>query len=299
MSLTVDGLVTTGWLKANSADPHLRIIDGTWFRPDETSKPQALFVQEHIPGAIWFDIDTISDRASAFPNMLPAADEFAEQVAALGINDRSAIVIYDRGAYAAARVWWMFRVFGYDNVAVLDGGIEKWKADGGAVAAGNPTPLRAVGGFTARKKSHLVRTIDEVKASLGNGDVQIVDARQPEHFAMSLPEVRSGVSPGTIPGSVNIFYARVLNATDRTFLPAGDIESIFRSARIDLEKPIVLSCGAGISACTLALALYTTGRDVPVYDGSWAEWGRDPTNPGVRRTFAVTPKCSDIDGQPS
>lgn len=273
-------LVTTTWLADNLYAPSVRVIDATWYLPTVDADAADEFTRAHIPGSAYYDIGEICDKAQSPPHMLPDADQFARQVGALGLGSDHLIVVYDKGEYAAARVWWMFRVFGHDKVAVLDGGLPKWTAEGRPTESG---PGRSdAAQFDARLRPDLVRSMAEIKANLGTQREQVVDARPPDRFAGRLPEIRSGVESGHIPRSENIFYGSVIDAESGLYRAPEDIEAVFRKHGVDLDRPIVMTCGSGVSACQLALALYLTGRqDVPVYDGSWAEWGSVKENPKV------------------
>ena len=273
-------LVQTDALARRLADPNLRIIDATWYLPTEKKDPDAEFLDGHIPGALRFDISTVCDKSHKAPHMLPSPEQFGRQVGEMGIGNGHEIVVYDKGEYAAARVWWMFRVFGHDRVSVLDGGWVKWQAEHRAIAAG---PSRAAPAtFVPAYRPQLVRTLDQMRSNLDTKAEQVVDARPPARFAGELPEIRAGVASGHIPGSRNIFYNETMTPEPRQYLQPAELAAKFRAKGYDLEKPIVATCGSGVSACQLALALYLLGkRDVPVYDGSWAEWGGDASTPKV------------------
>ena len=273
-------LVTTDWLAAHLEDPSIRVIDATWYLPTAGKDAAVEFVDAHIPGSVYFNISDICDTAQAPPHMLPPPDQFAAQVGALGLGSGHTIVAYDKGEYAAARAWWMFRVFGHENVAVLDGGLPKWLAENRPTDAGVPGPAPAE--FGASYRGGLVRSLAEMQANLDAGSEQVVDARPPKRFAGELPEIRAGVESGHIPGSVNIHYERVIDPATGLYLTPAEIAALFPDRGVDLDRPQVITCGSGVSACQLALALHLTGReDVPVYDGSWAEWGSVPENPKV------------------
>jgi thiosulfate/3-mercaptopyruvate sulfurtransferase len=264
--------VSTGWLVEHLGDPSVRVVDGTYFLPHLKRDAGAEFRERHIPGAVWFDIDDIKDPTNPLPHMLPDAATFAAKVGALGLGSANAIVAYDAlGLMSAARIWWMFRVFGHDNIAVLDGGLPKWIKEGRPVASGaaTPTPAR----FEAAFRPALVRDLAAVAADLESGREQVIDARSRGRFAGSEPEIRPGLRSGHMPGAVNLPFTELLGG-DATLLPPERIAAGFRAAGVTLDRPIVTSCGSGVTACVLALGLHLTGRkDVAVYDGSWTEWG--------------------------
>jgi thiosulfate/3-mercaptopyruvate sulfurtransferase len=265
-------VVSTGWLAERLGDPGLRILDATWYLPHLRRDAQAEFREAHIPGAVYFDIDAIADRQQGLPHMLPVAATFAEAVGALGVGDGDRVVVYGgKHLIASARVWWTFRTFGHDRIAVLDGGFPRWREEGRPVEAGAPSPARRH--FTARFRPDLVTALDGVRRNLETRAVQVVDARSAGRFAGTEPEPRAGVRSGRIPGSLNLPYDGLFRP-DGSLLPAGDLRRRFEDARVDLARPIATTCGSGVSACVLALGLHLAGRpDVPVYDGSWTEWG--------------------------
>jgi thiosulfate/3-mercaptopyruvate sulfurtransferase len=266
-------LVSTEWLAARLNAPDIRIVDGSWYLPAMQRDPKAEFLAAHIPGAVYFDIDEIADTASALPHMLPSPEKFAARAKKLGLGDGNKSVVYDGpGLFSAARVWWMFRVFGHEDVAVLDGGLRKWKAEGRPTESGTPAPRERH--FTARVNSLLVRELDDLKRNIASGREQVVDARSPGRFHGRDPEPRAGLRGGHIPGSKNVPFAEMTDPASGTLLPAQALESKFRAAGIDPATPVVASCGSGVSACALALGLHLIGaRQVAVYDGSWTEWG--------------------------
>jgi len=271
------GLVTTDWLARNMGAPDVRVVDGSWYLPADGRDPKAEYAERHIPGAVFFDIDAISDDKSALPHMLPPPEKFSSRVRKLGLGDGVRIVVYDGGnMMAAARVWWMFRVFGHEDIAVLDGGLPKWMAEGRPVDDEPVIPRERH--FTARRNSFLVRDLEQMRGNLTSRREQVVDARGAGRFQATEPEVRPGLRGGHIPGSVNLPYASLLRP-DSTVKGDDDIRAAFDAVGVDPSKPIATTCGSGISASFLALALDLIGaRSVAVYDGSWTEWGgRDDT----------------------
>jgi thiosulfate/3-mercaptopyruvate sulfurtransferase len=274
----MDAVVTTEWLAKHLGEPDLRVVDGSWHMPHLERDARAEFEAAHLPGAVFFDIDAIADRTTSLPHMLPSTDEFAAAAGALGIGSGDRIVVYDvRGVVSAARVWWTFRAFGHDAVAVLDGGFRKWRAEGRPVESGLPAP--APRGFAAQRRPELVRDLDAMLANLGSHGAQVLDARSAGRFAGTEPEPRAGLRGGHIPGSLNLPY-ETLYAADGTLKSPEQLGDAVVGAGVDLGRPIVTTCGSGVTASVLALALYVLGRrDVAVYDGSWSEWGGRPDTP--------------------
>lgn len=271
------GLVTTEWLAGHIDAPDVRVVDGSWYLPADQRDPRADYAERHIPGAVFFDIDAISDETSALPHMLPSPEKFSSRVRKLGLGDGVRIVVYDGGnMMAAARVWWMFRVFGHEDVAVLDGGLPKWMAEGRPVDDEPVIPRERH--FTARRNSFLVRDLEQMRANVESGREQVVDARGAGRFQATEPEIRPGLRGGHIPGSVNLPYSSLLRP-DATVKSDDDIRAAFAAIGVDPAKAVATTCGSGISASFLALALNLIGaRKVAVYDGSWTEWGgRDDT----------------------
>lgn len=265
-------LVSTDWLAAHLGAPDVRVLDGSYHLPDAGRDAAAEFAEAHIPGAQFFDIDDIADSASELPHMLPPSEKFASRVKALGVGDGHQVVVYDSlGLFSAARVWWMFRVFGHRNVAVLDGGLPKWRAEGRPVETHVASARERH--FTARRDMSLVRDVTQVAGAVKLGHEQIVDARSPERFHGTVPEVRPGLRSGHIPGAVNIPYRDTLNP-DGTMKSAEALRALFAEKGIDLARPVINSCGSGVTACVLQLAqMRAGGRRGAVYDGSWTEWG--------------------------
>ena len=273
--MTIDDpqtLVSTEWLADHLGAPDLRVLDGSYHLPDAGRDAKAEYAAAHIPGAQFFDIDDISDSASALPHMLPPAEKFASRVKALGVGDGHQVVVYDTvGLFSAARVWWMFRVFGHRNVAVLDGGLPKWRAEGRPVD--DIVPPARERHFTPRRDMSLVRDVTQVAGAVKLGTEQIVDARSPERFRGEVPEPRPGLRSGHIPGSINLHYAALLNP-DGTMKDVQALRDAFAAAGVDLARPTINSCGSGVTACILSLAQTRLGlKRTAVYDGSWSEWG--------------------------
>ena len=268
-----DPLVSTEWLAAHLHDPHVKVLDATFKLPGVLPLPKDDFLSCHIPGAAFFDVDAISDHGSSLPHMFPDAAGFAEGVGALGISNADTVIVYDAGGWVAApRAWWMFRAFGHANVKVLDGGLQKWRAEGRAVESGEDSPKPAA--FDAKFDPAFVRSKSSMVENLSNKAEQVIDARPRPRFEGSVPEPRPGLRPGHIPGSRNVPYAELFDAKTGAMKPLDELRKAFASAQVDLEKPIVTSCGSGVSAGVLSLALYRLGvRGSALYDGSWAEWG--------------------------
>jgi thiosulfate/3-mercaptopyruvate sulfurtransferase len=267
-----DPLVSTAWLADHLGAPDVRIIDASWFLPGETRDAKAEYALAHIPGAVFFDIDDISDEASPLPHMLPSGVKFASRMRKLGVGDGARLVIYDsQGIFSAPRVWWTFRAMGHEDVVVLDGGLPKWIAEGRPVEDGVPPPRERH--FTARYSGDLVRDIGQVKRALDGGKEQLVDARPAGRFTGETPEPRAGLRGGHMPGARSVPASTVI-APDGTMKTAEQLKAVFEGAGVDLTRPLVTTCGSGITASTLALALARLGKDrTAVYDGSWTEWG--------------------------
>jgi thiosulfate/3-mercaptopyruvate sulfurtransferase len=268
----MDALVSTEWLAAHLRDPDLRVLDGSWHMPQARRDPRAEFVGAHLPGAVFFDIDGIADRSSPLPHMLPAPEAFADAIGALGVGTGDRVVIYDtRGVVSAARVWWTFRAFGHDAVAVLDGGLPKWKAEGRPLESGEPRAVRRV--FHGTPRPGLVRDLAAIRDNLTTRREQVLDARSAGRFTATEPEPRAGLRGGHIPGSLNL-PSDTLVRPDGTLLPPGDLRKRFEAAGVDFTRPVTTTCGSGITASVLAFGLHLLGHPrVAVYDGSWTEWG--------------------------
>jgi thiosulfate/3-mercaptopyruvate sulfurtransferase len=279
--MTDSPLISTAELADRLEDPGLSVLDASWYLPDQNRDPHAEFAAAHIPGAVPFDIDAIADTTSGYPHTLPSAEQFAESVAGLGVTNDHDIAVYDGlGFFSAPRVWWMFRAFGHDRVRVLDGGFPKWQAEARPTEAGAPSPDAASQPFRAVLRPEMVRGLNDVRDNLESGRALILDARGPGRFEGSEAEPRPGVRAGHIPGSRNVHYAGLANPEDGTFRGADALAAIFSEAGAEAGKPIVCSCGSGVTACILALGLHILGRDdVAIYDGSWSEWGTRTDTP--------------------
>lgn len=271
-------LVSTDWLAQHLKDPDLRLLDASWYLPDAGRDAKAEYNDAHISGARFFDIDEISDARSDLPHMVPPVEKFMSRMRAMGVGDGHQVVVYDgAGMLSAPRVWWLFKLMGQENVAVLDGGLPKWVAEGHATEDMPPIPRDRH--MTVRYQNALVRDVTQVSQASKLGEPQVVDARAPARFRGDAPEPREGLRAGHIPGSRNVHYETLLNA-DKTMKTPEETRSIFEAAGVDLAKPIITSCGSGVTAAILALSLQRMGhRNWSVYDGSWTEWGMFPTVP--------------------
>jgi thiosulfate/3-mercaptopyruvate sulfurtransferase len=265
-------LVSTDWLAAHAKDPDLRVIDASWYLPDMGRDAVAEYAAGHIPGARFFDIDEISDQRSELPHMAPPVEKFISRMRAMGVGDGHQVVIYDgHGIFSAPRVWWTFKLMGKMDVAVLDGGLPKWRAEGRPVE--DMPPVIRDRHMTVQRQAHLVKDVTQVAHASKLGDWDIVDARAANRYRGDAPEPRPGLRAGHIPGSKNLPH-RDLISSDGTLLPPEALRAKFEGAGVDLAKPVITTCGSGVSAAILSLALERIGhRNHSLYDGSWAEWG--------------------------
>ncbi|XP_072956342.1 thiosulfate/3-mercaptopyruvate sulfurtransferase 2-like [Typha angustifolia] len=288
-----DPVVSADWLHANLKEPDVKVLDSSWYMPNEQRNPLQEYQVAHIPGALFFDVDGISDRTSDLPHMLPSEEAFSAAASALGIYNKDGVIVYDgKGIFSAARVWWMFRVFGHEKVWVLDGGLPQWRASGYDVesSASSDAILKASAAreaiekvyqgqpvapstFEAKLQPHLLWTLEKVKENIDLQTHQHIDARSKSRFDGAVPEPRKGIRSGHVPGSKCIPFAQVLD-NSQMLLPASALRKQFEREGISLDRPVVASCGTGVTACILALGLHRLGMsDVAIYDGSWTEWG--------------------------
>lgn len=266
-------LVEPHWLAEHLNAPDLIVLDASWYLPAQMRDPHAEYNTEHIPGALFFDIDEISDQDSPLPHMLPSPIKFSSRMRKMGIGDGMRIVVYDgEGIFSAPRVWWMFRAMGVEDVAVLNGGLPKWKAEN-LPLEDMPPPKRSERHFTARFNRDFVRDIDDIKANLASKHAQVLDARGASRFRGEEAEPRPGLKSGHIPGSCNLPYKNLLQADGTLHLP-DQLRAAFKEAGVNIEQPIITTCGSGVTASILSFALSLMGhKHCPVYDGSWSEWG--------------------------
>ncbi len=271
-------LVSTQWLAAHLKDPDLRVLDASWYLPGSKRDPFAEYQAAHIPGARFFDLDDVSDHRSDLPHMVPPVEKFMSRMRAIGVGDGHQIVVYDgSGLFSAPRVWWLFKLMGQMDIAVLDGGFPKWQAEGHPVE--DLPPILRDRHMMVRRQNHMVKDVTQVSAASKLGESEIVDARSPGRFYGKDPEPRPGLRAGHIPGSKNVFYKDLLKADD-TMKSPDEMRQVFVEAGVDLDKPVITSCGSGVTAAILSLGLTRMGKtDHSLYDGSWTEWGMFPTLP--------------------
>ena len=273
-------VVSFDWLEQRLSQPGLRIVDASWYLPAQNRDAKSEFAAARIPGAVHFDIDTIADGSSGLPHTLPSAEVFSASVGAMGISETDTIIIYDGlGMFSAPRVWWMFRIFGAKNCFVLDGGFDQWKAEGRPVETSEISEVKPV--MFKPKFNHLAVTdFNEMMQIVETGDIQIADARGAGRFEGRDPEPRAGMRSGHMPGAVNVPYSAL--STNGRLKPLSDLKRVFEAAGVDLAKPVVTSCGSGVTAAVITLALQSLGhRHNMLYDGSWSEWGGKADTPVV------------------
>lgn len=272
----MDSLVTTEWLANELGANDLRIVDATYVL-DTARKPAAEYEAAHIPGAVFMDLAEIADTSSDLPTMLPSPEKFASRMQSLGLGDGSRVVLYDNSPlHTSARAWFMLRTFGAHDVAILDGGFAKWRSEGRATASGKEQLRHRH--FTVWADDQGVRTLDQMKANVDSGAEQVLDARSTARFTGEEPDPRPATHAGHIPGSKNLYYTALFN-DDGTWKTPDALRSAFEGAGIDLSKPLVTTCGSGITASTLAFAAHLLGNEAAVYDGSWSQWGADRSTP--------------------
>jgi thiosulfate/3-mercaptopyruvate sulfurtransferase len=278
-----DSLVDTGWVADHLDDQNVRILDGSYHLAATGRNARADYAAGHIPGALHFDIDTVCDPSpTPSPHMFPSAEDFAAAVGAMGISNDTRVIVYDAdGLFCAPRVWWMFRVFGHANVAVMTGGFRNWQAEGRPVTTDVPSfaPVR----FRATRDDSRLRSIDDIRANIETGEELVLDARAANRFAGSEPEARPGVEPGHIPGSANLPYTGIVDAEKGAFLDSDTLRAAFDRVGADGSRTVATTCGSGVTACILGLGMHLIGRDDWVlYDGSWTEWGGNPDTPKAK-----------------
>ncbi len=274
-----DPLVSTQWLADRLKDANVRVLDASFKLPGMLPLPIDDYRSAHIPGSVFFDVDAVSDHTSSLPHMFPNAEQFGRDVGALGISNSDTVVIYDAGGWVAApRAWWMFLSFGHANVRVLDGGLKKWLAEGRPVEKGDAKPKAQT--FKATFDAARVRSMRQMIGNLESKAEQVIDARPSGRFEGSVPEPRAGIRSGHIPGSRSVPYAGLFDSKTGAMKSLDELRAAFSGAGVDLKKPIVTSCGSGVSAGVLTLALYRLGvADTALYDGSWSEWGAESGPP--------------------
>ncbi|MCP3464294.1 MULTISPECIES: 3-mercaptopyruvate sulfurtransferase [unclassified Bradyrhizobium] len=272
---TTDPLVSTEWLAAHINDANVKVLDATFKLPGVLPLPKDDYLAAHLPGAVFFDVDAVSDHSNPLPHMFPSAEQFGRDVGILGIGNADTVVIYDAGGWVAApRAWWMFLSYGHSNVRILNGGLKKWRAEGRPVEGGEVKPKPAT--FKASYDPKRVRSMQQLIANVESRAEQVIDARPAERFEGRAAEPRPGIRSGHIPGARNVPYAQLFDAATGEMKPLDDLRKAFTGAGVKLDAPIVTSCGSGVSAGVLTLALYRLGvTNTALYDGSWSEWGQE------------------------
>ncbi|TMK52676.1 MAG: 3-mercaptopyruvate sulfurtransferase [Alphaproteobacteria bacterium] len=280
MTVATDPLVSTDWLAAHLNDANVKVVDASFKMPGVTPLPKDDYLKAHIPGAVFFDVDAVSDHDNPLPHMFPSAEQFGRDVGELGIGNGDTVVVYDSGGWVAGpRAWWMFLTCGHNDVRVLNGGLKKWRAEGHPVDAGAVTPQPAT--FKAAFDAKRVRTMQQMVANVASRAEQVIDARASDRFEGRVAEPRAGLRPGHIPGSRNVPYNQLFDPATGVMKPLDELRAAFSGAGVKLDAPIVTSCGSGVSAAVLTLALYRLGVENPaLYDGSWSEWGL-PDGPAI------------------
>jgi thiosulfate/3-mercaptopyruvate sulfurtransferase len=266
-------LVNGAWLAENLTAPDMAVLDASYFLPNQNRNALEEYRRAHVPNAGFFDIDVVADRTTDLPHMLPTPEQFASAVSRMGIDNDTHVICYDSNSFmASARLWWTFKIFGHDRVSVLDGGMERWKAEGGPLSSTPPKP--STKSFHASFRPELLRDLQQMGALSKKTDAQILDARSPGRFAGTEPEPRPGLRSGHIPNSRNLFFKSLLNEDSHRFKSTDELGALYRNAGIDVHKPVVTTCGTGVTAAILAFGFYLLGnKNAAVYDGSWTEWG--------------------------
>ncbi|MDA9404855.1 3-mercaptopyruvate sulfurtransferase [Bradyrhizobium sp. CCBAU 45389] len=274
-----DPLVSTEWLAAHMGDANVKILDASFKLPGVLPLPKDDYLAAHLPGAVFFDVDAVSDHSNPLPHMFPSAEQFGRDVGNLGISNADTVVLYDAGGWVAApRAWWMFLSYGHANVRILNGGLKKWRAEGRATEGGEVKPKPAT--FKASYDPKRVRSMQQLIANVESRAEQVIDARAADRFEGRAPEPRPGIRSGHIPGARNVPYNQLFDAATGEMKPLDHLRAAFTGAGVKLDAPIVTSCGSGVSAGVLTLALYRLGvTDTALYDGSWSEWGQDKGPP--------------------
>jgi thiosulfate/3-mercaptopyruvate sulfurtransferase len=277
--MTNDPLVSTEWLAAHINDANVKVVDATFKLPGVLPLPKDDYLAAHIPSAVFFDVDAVSDHSNPLPHMFPSAEQFGRDVGNLGIGNADTVVVYDSGGWVAApRAWWMFLSYGHDKIRVLNGGLKKWRAEGRAVQSGEVKAKPAI--FKATFDARRVRSMREMVDNVASHAEQVIDARAAERFEGRAAEPRPGIRSGHIPGSRNVPYNQLFDAATGAMKPLDDLRKAFTGAGVKLDAPIVTSCGSGVSAGVLTLALYRLGVETSaLYDGSWSEWGQEKGPP--------------------